>query len=375
LSREVLQLDNLNKLLELMDEKRLDNVILFSPDNIEYYTGVESVADATMVLHASRKESVRLYVPLLEYYRYRDSLPSHVEVYAVSRSLKPSDARVVEKSFKDIVKEIIEHSSVVGVDKSHPSSLVQLLTEYPGEKLLDISEDIWKHRMIKDQRELEAIVNAIEVTIKGIKAVQDNISEGVTEAELAGFFEERVRREGVRKYAFEPIIAFKPNNSYPHTLPGSNRIGRRDLVLVDVGVKYGGRCSDLTRMITWKRPSPEERRSLEAVEEALWESIDHISPGVKAGDIAEVAVKILENHGLSERFIHGLGHGIGVVVHEPPYLRTGVTQVLEPGMVFTIEPGVYFSGKYGVRMEEDVLVTKKGARVLSRRLPPLLSTM
>ncbi|ADV65213.1 M24 family metallopeptidase [Desulfurococcus mucosus] len=362
----------LGKLLSLMEEKGLQDLILVSPENIEYYTGVEAVADAVMMLHVSRGGSISLYVPLLEYYRYRDSLPGSIEVKAVTKTLKPSDVKASEKDYPDIVKEIAGSSNRVGVDKSHPGSLTAVLQSLPAERIVDVSEDIWRHRMIKDEEEIAAVRRAVEITIKGIRVVQDNVADGVTEAELAGVFEERVRREGVGKYAFEPIIAFKPNNSYPHTLPGRRRLGKRDLILVDVGVKHGGRCSDLTRMITWGRPSPEERKSLEAVEEALWESIDHIYPGVKAGDVAETAVKVLEKHGLREKFIHGLGHGIGVVVHEPPYLRIGNSTVIEPGMVFTVEPGVYFNGAYGVRMEEDVLVTRKGARVLSGRLKPLL---
>ncbi|MCY0868134.1 MAG: Xaa-Pro peptidase family protein [Desulfurococcus sp.] len=361
----------LEKLLEVLEARGLQDLLVTSPDNVEYYTGVESIADATLLLHVSRDGGIRLYTPLLEYYRYRSLLPESVEVYALSRSLKPSDARIAEKELKEVVKEIVESSSRIGVDGIRGP--VAALTSVPlGERVVDVSEDLWRQRMIKDSEEIKAIKRAVEITIKGVRTLLDNISEGVSETELAGFFEERVRREGVKKYAFEPIIAFKPNNSYPHTLPGSLRLGRRDLILVDVGVKYNGRCSDLTRMIVHGRPSPEEKRSLEAVEEALWEAVDYIQPGVKAGEVAEVASRVLEKHGLRDKFIHGLGHGIGVVVHEPPYLREGSTTVLEPGMVFTVEPGVYFNGRYGVRMEENVVVTKKGARVLSGRLKPLL---
>ncbi|WP_276813767.1 M24 family metallopeptidase [Desulfurococcus amylolyticus] len=366
MSREL----RIGKLVSLMESHGLQDIVLVSPENIEYYTGVETVADAALLLHATRGGGVSIYVPLLEYYRYRDSLPGEVEVYAYSKTLKPSDARIVEKDYREILKEIIDKSSKIGIDKQLQDTPIQQETH--SDRVVDISGDVWKHRMIKDEKEIEAIRKAVDITIKGIKTIQDNISEGVTEAELAGFFEERVRREGVKKYAFDPIIAFKPGNSYPHILPGSKKLGRRDLVLIDVGVKYRGRCSDLTRMITWGRPTPDERRSLEAVEEALWESIDSIYPGIKAGDVAEKAVKKLEKYGLHERFIHGLGHGIGIAVHEPPYLRLGGSTLLEPGMVFTIEPGVYFNGRYGVRMEEDVLVTRKGVRVLSRRLKPLL---
>jgi len=127
-------------------------------------------------------------------------------------------------------------------------------------------------------------------------------------------------------------------------------------------------------MIVKGKPSREEKRSLEAVIEALERTIDTITPGITAKEVYETACKILEKRGLRERFIHGLGHGIGVVVHEPPYLRAESTTTLEPNMVVTIEPGVYFNRLYGVRVEDVVVVTKRKARVLSKKLDRVLES-
>lgn len=358
----------------LAERLGLDAIILTASDNISYLTGIDVVGDFVGVVAYTRKEGWKVFVPLLEYYRFRNSLPGDIEVVALSRALRPPDVVVTDKDWRAIISEIAGMGEKVGADLSHNSGLQQTLREAGGGKLIDISSEIWKARAIKTPAEIAAHKRAIEITAKGIRALIDSVTESSTESQLAGVFEARTRLEGVEKFAFEPIVAFKPSNSYPHTLPSARKIGARgDLVLIDVGVKYRGRCSDLTRMAVVGKLDKDERTALEAVEEALMEAVDLIKPGAKASDVFEAAAKVLEKYGLREKFVHGLGHGIGVVVHEPPYIRQGNDAVIEPNMLFTIEPGVYFNNKYGVRLEEDVLVTKRGARVLSGRLQRVFS--
>ncbi|WP_245521896.1 M24 family metallopeptidase [Staphylothermus hellenicus] len=363
----------INKLYELVEKSGVEEVLLAAPDNIEYFLGIRTIADSVLLLHYKKGGNLRIYVPLLEYYRFRDTLSKlGVEVIAVSKTVKPSDARIVESDWKTLIGKLAS-SDKVGFDKSHVSPLNTLITSIYGDRIVDLSSEINKYRMRKEDWEIKSITRAVEITGKGIYEVANNLNDRITEAEVAGFFEYRVRREGVDEYAFPPLTLFKPGNSYPHNLPSNTRLGRKNLVLVDVGVKYNGRCSDITRMIIWRKISEEERKAVEAVNEAVDNVIDNIQPGIEAGKLADIAVKTLEKHGLSERFIHGLGHGFGVLVHEPPYIRIGEKTKLEPGMVFTVEPGVYFAGKYGVRIEEDVLVTERGVRVLSKMIERIIT--
>ncbi len=361
-------MDLAGKLLSIIQDLKIDALILTAPDNAEYFTGVPTIADSIQILYADKKGAVKLYVPVLEFYRFRDSMKDRVEVYAVSKSIKPDDAMVVDKDWREIINDLLRDNEKVGVDKSFPSTLSHVMSALPGEKVVDASNRMWKERMVKTMEEVAAIKKAIEITSKGIHTLTSMVTEGVTEAELAGYFEERVRMEGVSLYAFDPIISFKPNNSYPHNVPTSRRLRRNDIILIDVGVKYRGRCSDITRIIKYGRLGEEEKKALELVEQALYVGIESIQPGVKAGELALKVVEFFEKNGVGKRFIHGLGHGIGVVVHEPPYLRMGSETVLEPGMVFTVEPGLYYPGRFGVRLEEDVMITKKGPRVLSRKV-------
>ncbi len=362
-------MDNLVKLTKILEENDLTDLIIISPENIEYFLGVETVADSLALLHISRDGYASIYVPVLEYYRFKDSLNSKkIKVYGVSRKLKPEDASIVSKSWKDIAKEIIDKGNRIGIDRSHSSPLSGILHGITSEKIVDVSNKINKYRMIKEDWEIEAIVHAIEITGKAIYDVVNNLSENTTETEVAGIFEYNVRKEGIRRYAFEPLILFKPGNSYPHNLPSNTRLGDKNLVLLDVGVKYRERCSDITRMVIWGSISEEEKKVIEIVNEAINRALETIQPGVKAGEVDKAARSYIEEKGYGNRFIHGLGHGIGVVVHEQPYIRKDNETILEPGMVFTVEPGIYIPGKYGVRIEEDVLVTKDGVKVLSSNI-------
>jgi Xaa-Pro dipeptidase len=367
---------SIDRLVKLAEHKDLDAIILSGVDNVEYFLDVTAAADSPMLLTYMRRDNtVSLYVPLLEYYRYRSLLPEYVSIYALSKTQKAPDIPTLAVDWKDVVSSVISKCDRVGADLSHTSPLQALLVEALTGKAVNISSDIWNIRSIKTEKEIAAIREAVHITTAGVLSVQASIVDGVTESYLAGVFEHTTRSRGVEKMAFDPIVAFKPNNAFPHVLPSNRSIGRKDLVLVDVGVKYRGRCSDITRMIIRGRPSKEEKRSLQAVVEALETAIDTITPGIRAKDVYEAACKILDKWGLRERFIHGLGHGVGVVVHEPPYLRADNTSVLEPNMVITVEPGVYFNGQYGVRVEEVVVVSKRKARVLSENLDRALEAI
>lgn len=365
----------ISTLRSITESKGLDALILSAPDNIEYFTGIPSINDTPVLLvYHRRHDSTSLYVPLLEYQRYRDSVSQQVDVYAVSKTFKPPGIPVIDLDWGEIASKYKDLERVGG-DTSHASSLRDTLKAVLGERLIDVSNDVWRVRMVKSDKEISLIEEATKITLKGILAIYSEMHDSVTESALAGVFEKTVREHGIEKLAFDPIVAFKPNNSYPHALPGRRALGKKDLVLIDVGVKAGGRCSDVTRLIVWGKFARDERKSVEAVVEALETAVDAIEPGIKAGEVYEVAARVLDKYGLLNNFIHGLGHGIGVSVHEPPYLRPHSDISLEPGMVFTVEPGVYFAGRYGVRVEDVVVVTKKGVRILSKKLSGVLRSL
>ncbi len=366
----------LNKLLNILEQENLDAAIVTGIYNIQYYTGVKIVTEDTlMALYVNKEGETKLYVPLLEYYRVLKEVGNNIEVYSFSKTIL-KDVKYAGKGLKDTIIDLIKSHKKIGLDyKFTPTTIITSIANINKDRVVDISSHISKHRMIKEVDEVKSIKKAIEVTIKGIVTAIDNLYTGVEESFLAGIFENRVRVEGVEEYAFPPLILFKPNNSYPHNLPSKTRLKTRDLVLIDVGVKVNGYCSDLTRTIPWGRLSYDERKAIEAVNEAIEEVIDYGEPGIKAKELALKAINVLKKYGLDKYFIHGLGHGIGLKVHEEPYINTRSETILEPGMVFTVEPGVYIPGKYGVRIEEDIIVTNRGLKVLSKRLKRILTPL
>ena len=361
---------HLDRAYRLLDEKEIDALLVTQPFNVSYYTGIRMIADSIMVLVVD-KGGASLYVPLLEYYRVRDAAEG-IDVYAVSKKIKPGDVRVAARGVGDIIDDAAGKYRRIGVDLDE-SPLLPLILKKLGDRLVDVSMSIWRQRMIKDDWEIDVIKRAVEATYKGIMATAYSLSPDVSETMVAGFFEMRARMEGAEEMAFPPLTLFKPGNSYPHNLPSPrNRLGDKNLVLIDVGVYIDGYCSDITRMVTWGGVGEDEKKALETLVEAIDNVIDNAEPGMSAEEIDGLARSVVEKHGYGDRFIHGLGHGIGLYVHEKPRLGPGSTETIEPGMVFTVEPGIYLPGRFGVRIEEDVVMTKKGLRVLSSMIPRII---
>lgn len=360
----------LNKLKEIMDKKKIDSILITRPDNIQYYLGIKTIADSIIILHFPAKEYPEVYVPVLEYYRFRDAIGKYIDVKAFSKTMKLADG-VVEKKIEEIISEIGSKYNRVGTDLNG-SPIALTIKDALREKVLDVTREIVKQRSVKEDDEIKSIQEAIDTTIKGIKMVIDSLYDDATETSLAGIFEYRVRIEGSEEQAFPPLILFKPSNSYPHNLPSRRRLGKRNLVLIDVGIKINGYCSDLTRTIPWGAIGKKERKVLEAVNEAIENVVDKAEPYMTGSEIDRIARETLAKYGFEKYFIHGLGHGIGINVHEPPYLTIKYEEKIVPGMVFTIEPGVYIPGKFGVRIEENVLMTEKGIKILSSKLSRIL---
>jgi len=361
----------LDKLMKIMDEKELDAILITRPDNIQYYLGIKTIADSVLILHVSTKENPTVYVPVLEYYRFRDTIGKYVDVKAFSKTMKLIDGVVIEKKVEEIVSEVASKYNKIGTDL-RGSPIAITIKEALKEKAIDIMKYIVEQRSIKEDDEIKSIQKAIDATIKGIKMAIDSMHKDITEASLAGIFEYRVRIEGNEEQAFPPLVLFKPGNSYPHNLPSTKKLGRRNLVLIDVGIKINGYCSDLTRTIPWGNIKREEYKVIEAVNEAIENVIDKAEPYMTGDEIDRIARKTLAKYGYDKYFIHGLGHGLGINVHEPPYLTIKYEKKIVPGMVFTIEPGVYIPGKFGVRIEENALMTEKGIKILSSKLPRIL---
>ena len=221
-------------------------------------------------------------------------------------------------------------------------------------------------RLIKDATEIDVLRKAIRIAEGAFLHVVNRIRIGMTERQLAAKLQHEMLRRGAEAAAFPTIVAEGANSSLPHAVPGDRCIRLGSAVLIDWGAVYRHYRSDLTRVVFIHRIPPRFQRIYECVLAAQEEGIRAIRPGTRMCDVYQRAWASLEAVGLARQFTHGLGHGIGLDIHEPPSLSKRMTAPLQAGMVVTVEPGVYIPGVGGVRIEDDVLVTETGARVLSR---------
>lgn len=230
----------------------------------------------------------------------------------------------------------------------------------PGGALIE------KLRAFKDEGEMATIQRAIDCGDAAFTAAAATLRKGMTENDVAREIEVAVRQNGGDNVSFSTIVAAGPWGARPHAHPRDERIGARDAIVIDMGARVEGYCSDLTRTVTMGKPSPKFRKIYEIVREAQQNAIENVEHGMKGTDAHQLAASVIERYGYGEQFGHGLGHGVGLEVHEAPYMGKTSTDTLENGMVFTIEPGIYLPGWGGIRIEDIVVMENGRARVLSR---------
>lgn len=230
----------------------------------------------------------------------------------------------------------------------------------PGGALIE------KLRAMKDPLELETIQKAIDAADEAFTEVSQRVRPGMTENAVAREIEIAVRQHGGDNVSFTTIVAAGTWGARPHAHPRDVEIGASDAIVIDMGARVDGYCSDLTRTFTADPPDAKFREIYEIVREAQRNAIERVEHGMKGTDAHELAASVIEKAGYGENFGHGLGHGVGLEVHEAPYMGKTSTDTLENGMVFTIEPGIYVPGWGGIRIEDIVVMENGRARVLSR---------
>ncbi|RLC72523.1 MAG: aminopeptidase P family protein, partial [Chloroflexi bacterium] len=189
---------------------------------------------------------------------------------------------------------------------------------------------------------------------------------GLSELEVARALEEEMLKAGAEGVAFEILVASGPNSALPHHRAGKRRIEPGDVVILDFGCRVDGYCSDITRTVVCGEPPDRVRRLYEIVLTAQRRAVEAIRPGIAAQEVDRAARGAIALAGYAGHFIHRTGHGIGLNVHEEPYIVEGNTLPLEEGMTFSVEPGIYFRGEFGFRVEDVVVVTKEGSESLNR---------
>jgi len=256
----------------------------------------------------------------------------------------------------------------LGIEERHLScaEFRRMRHTFPsGTKFSSFGKAIEEMRQIKTPGEIAKIRKANSITIAALKSVRKFIKPGMRETEVAAHLEHAIRLGGAHTSAFNLIIASGPNSCHPHHITSHRKLKNNEPVLIDIGVDYFGYKSDLTRVFFLGKITSLMRRVYDAVCEANRLSIARVAAGVPIKDIDACARRHLARLGLAKYFKHSLGHGVGLEIHEAPRISPAEKGRLKSGMVFTVEPAVYLPGKFGIRIEDMVLVKNSACEVLS----------
>jgi len=227
------------------------------------------------------------------------------------------------------------------------------------------SEVVTPLRMCKTEDEVAAMRRAGQIADRAFENAVAEPVAGCTELELAGRLEAAMLAHGADGIAFETLVASGTNSALPHYRAGGRRVEEGDIVILDYGCRVDGYCSDISRTIVCGEPTAEMEQVHDAVRRGHWAARERVAVGIRAEEVDAAARDTLTSAGYGDRFVHRTGHGIGLDVHEPPYIVAGNNEILKAGMAFSIEPGAYLTGSFGVRIEDVVVVGKNGALAMT----------
>ena len=237
---------------------------------------------------------------------------------------------------------------------------------FPATELVPTDDVVEALRRVKDDGEIDRLAEAARIADVALAANRSLLADGVSESEFALALDVAMRREGADGPSFDTIVASGPNGAMPHHTPTDRRIGPGELVVVDFGAQVDGYCSDMTRTLCVGPPASDTaRRMAEVVAESQRAGVDAVVDGAPAKAVDETCREVIAEAGWADAFLHSTGHGVGLEIHEAPRVASTSTDTLESGYVVTVEPGVYLAGHGGVRIEDTVVVTADGCRILT----------
>jgi Xaa-Pro aminopeptidase len=347
----------LSRLRSALEENDLDSLLVTHLPNIYYLSGFTGSAAALLVADDG---SI-----LFTDGRYRTQAREEVKVARIAIARKSPLVAAAEWLAGQRKKS---SPTVLGIEPESISAGMRdrLTSVLKGKARLRSAPPLVEQaRMVKDSAEILRIRRAVELGASLFHVAVKKIRPGVSEVGVAAAMEYKARCAGAEGMSFPTILASGTRSAIVHGRASSAHIPRRGFVVCDFGVILADYCSDRTRTVHVGRPSEEAQRMYDAVLEAQLAAIAVVGPGVTAAEVDGAARRVLRQRKLARYFTHSTGHGLGLEIHEAPRLAAGQTQTLEPGMVITIEPGAYVPGKWGVRIEDVVVVTSSGCEVLA----------
>lgn len=346
--------DSLNKFIE---ENNLDTLIFSNPKSIEYLIDFKCEPHERILYYVYNKNKEILLCPALEENSTK-LLNKKIEVILYTDIENPYEK----------LKNSINKIDKVGIEKNNITlkKFEDLNKTFSFISNIDTTSLINNMRKIKNKDEIEKMRKAAYYADKCIEIAKNNLKVGITELELKNIIEKEISKFGINKMSFETMVLFGENAANPHGMTGNRKLKENEYVLLDLGCFYEGYASDITRVLEFGKVSEDKRKIYEIVLKANIEAIKAVKPGITFAEIDKIARDIISNEGYGKYFNHRLGHGLGMDVHEYPDVSGSNNDILEEGMTFTIEPGIYLIDEVGIRIEDDILVTKDGCEILTK---------
>lgn len=337
-------------LREKMKQQGLESIIIFSPENINYFTGFTGGSGALLI---TTNRSI-----LLTDFIYSEQARQQTSIEILE----------YKGDINNSIKEVIDANNIqnMGFEDNFISYLRYQQIINLSKELIPIKEMIDDLRLIKDDEELNNIRKAVSIGDNAFSYILDFIRPGAAENEIAVELEYFLKKNGAQSLAFDTIVASGQRTSLVHAQPSEKRIEYGDIVLLDFGCKYNGYCSDMTRTVFVGKASDEQVKIYNIVLEAQLRALDYIYKDKTGSEVDKIARDYIIEKGFGENFGHSLGHGVGMRVHENPRLSLNYNRVLNSGMVVTVEPGVYIEAFGGVRIEDMVIIRDNGVENLMK---------
>ena len=351
-----------NKLREQMRIHHVNCIALVPGPNMEYLSGIHShVSERPIVLFFPVAAEPAIIIPGLE------AMKAEAAGILPERIFAWSDEEGYLEAFQHACTQLDLSNNLLAVESLHMRVLeYELLRKFVPELQTTAAEPMMSAlRAVKNADEIAKIEQAIAVAQQAMERLVPEIKIGMTEKQVAAMLTRFQFEAGADSIAFGPIVSAGPNGASPHAIPTERPLQEGDLLVIDWGCYVDGYPSDITRTFAVGEIDETLRHVYETVKLANEQGVLAAGPDATGDDIDSAARDVIEDSNFGEFFTHRTGHGLGLEIHEPPFMMSGNHELLVPGNVFTVEPGIYLPGKAGVRIEDDILITEDGYRSLT----------
>ena len=350
-----------DKLKGILNDKNLDMILITDPYSLRYYTGFRG-GEGTAVVTSHRNV-------LIVDSRYTEAAEKESDFEVIEYNLK--------NPMKSILSDIASKENVATIGFEDQSIIYSTLHRYIGffnssegltkqPEFMPLGDALMIPRQIKTPEEVELLRQAEHIGDMAFDDILEILKPGMTELEVAAELEYSMKKHGAEGFSFDTIAASGINSSMPHAIPSEKKLEMGDFLTMDFGCRYNGYCSDMTRTVCIGKANDEQKKVYNIVLTAQQMVLENLRPRMKCKDVDKIARDYIAAQGYGDYFGHGLGHGVGLYIHESPAFNTRDESLVKPYMIETDEPGIYLPGKFGVRIEDMILITEDGCESLAK---------